>query len=111
MDAFHTVEKPDQELQKVSNGENSLSLLGYRLRINLSTASPIPNRYLTGWGPKDGYDDAFPISLHLIVFLLTFNIWFLIVEGSLLDSTVSWLRIKLNQPKQIFFSAQYRKKN
>ena len=48
MYAFHTVEKYDQELLKVSNRANVLILPGSRLRINMYTARPIPKRLLTG---------------------------------------------------------------
>ena len=80
---FQNVEKSDQDLLKVSNCSNALILPGYRLCINMSTAGPITNSSLTGWLPKYGYDGAFPVSLHLIKFILTSNILFLIVEGYL----------------------------
>ena len=67
----------------MSNCVNVLILPGYRLHINMSNAGPITNRYLTGRGSKEGYDGIFTISLHLITFLLTSNIWFLIIEGYL----------------------------
>ena len=73
MDAFHTVDKDDQDLLKVYNCENSLSLPGSRLRINKSASGTITKKSLTGIGTKVGYDGKFPMYLHLIKFLLTSN--------------------------------------
>ena len=83
MEAFQTVEKYDRNLLKVLNYSNELILPRSRIYIKISTAGPIPNRYLTGWGTKDGYYVAFTMSLHLIIFTLTSRIWFLLVEGYL----------------------------
>ena len=83
MYTFHTVEKSDQELLKVSNFANSMILPESKICINMSTTWPIPNRSLAEWGPKDWYYGVFPVYLHLIKFLLTSNRWFLVVEGYL----------------------------
>ena len=83
MEAFQTVDKSNWELLKVSDYENVLILPGSKLYINMSTSGPIPNRSLTGWGPKGGYYYVFPFSLHVVAFLLTYDKWFLIVDGSL----------------------------
>ena len=83
MYAFQTVDKSDQDLLKVSNCANELSLPRSRLRINMSTSGPITNRSLAGWVPKDRYDGDFQISLHLITFLLASRRCFLIAQGSL----------------------------
>ena len=83
MDALQTVEKYDQEILKVSNCAKVLILPGPKICINISTAGTIFNRHLTVWGPKGGYYGAFPVSLHLVTFLLTYDKLFLIVEYSL----------------------------
>ena len=83
MDSLQTFDKYDRDILKVLNFSNDLSLPRSRLYIKISTAGPIPNRSLTGWGTKDGYNGAFPMSLHLITFTLTYSIWFLILEGYL----------------------------
>ena len=88
MGAFQNVEKYDREILKVSNCTNVLSLPGSRHRINMSTVRPIPNRYLTGWVPRDRYDGNFTMSLQLITFLLTSNSWFLVVQGFPLPACV-----------------------
>ena len=74
MDAFQTVEKYDQDILRVLNCENVLSLPGSRILMNMSTAGPITNRSLTGQETKDRYDGAFLMSPDLIIFLLTSNI-------------------------------------
>ena len=83
MDSLQTFDKYDRDILKVLNFSNDLSLPRSRLYIKNSTAGPIPNRSLTRWGTKYGYNGAFPMSLHLITFIFTSNIWFLIVEGYL----------------------------
>ena len=82
MDTFQTRDKDDQELLNVSNCEKLLSIPKYNLCIRISTTRPITNRSFTKGGPKGGYEGAFTLYLYLVTFILTYDTWFLIVEGS-----------------------------
>ena len=80
IDAFKTVEKSGRELLEVLKCANVLSLPRSKTHIIMYNTRPIINSSLPGRGPKGVYNGEFPMSLHLLKFLLTSDKLLLIVE-------------------------------